>query len=515
MKYWLTLVTCLSLIIVGAHVVPLLSFTIDDAFITFSHARNFTRGHGLVFTLGERVEATSSLLWAVLLVPFEALLPDGSILGSKILGVGAIIGTMWCGSKMMSGLVPCSDWRRGLQAVFFLLLSASTSFIAWSVLGLEHGFMAFLLILSVLLFERERANNKGIVSALPTACLEMCRPEGFMFVGIFVLFRVIEAIRTTHRETRKRCMRWFALLTTLVVSYEMFGLLYFGHLMPNSAVVKFPSVSSDRIERGLNYFLQGPAAVYAVALAAVTCLLPLALWRRDGSVSAYRAVSLVLWCALLGQLAFTVVVGGDWMESSRFVSQTYPLLIVLVLLTVWRVLEGRRSLARSVALRRFLTVIGVALTATYLALSFTHASQANIWGAKLNSAEDRAVAGMAFKLNELDPQGLSVVACSDVGRMGYYYRGRTMDWYGLADEEIARKKISLTPEAVSVVLARRPEFIVLYSNQERLSDSTMEFGEALHSRVFFENPELHNNYEQVFALQFWENRYQVLFKRKP
>lgn len=59
--------------------------TIDDAFITFTYAKNISLGKGAVFVPHEYVEATSSILWALLLVPFE-FLHIGSLIGSKVLG---------------------------------------------------------------------------------------------------------------------------------------------------------------------------------------------------------------------------------------------------------------------------------------------------------------------------------------------------------------------------------------------------------------------------------------------
>src|SRR3989442_3898513 len=42
----------------------------DDAYISYRYAQNLARGHGLVFTPGERVEGYSNLLYVLLLTPF-------------------------------------------------------------------------------------------------------------------------------------------------------------------------------------------------------------------------------------------------------------------------------------------------------------------------------------------------------------------------------------------------------------------------------------------------------------
>src|SRR6185295_18291193 len=43
------------------------SFTVDDAYISFRYARNFSRGLGLVYNPGERIEGYTNFLWTVML----------------------------------------------------------------------------------------------------------------------------------------------------------------------------------------------------------------------------------------------------------------------------------------------------------------------------------------------------------------------------------------------------------------------------------------------------------------
>jgi hypothetical protein len=76
----------LAVILLIVHAAAFLKFTIDDAYITFTYTKNLALGNGPVFAVGNHVEATSSMLWAVLLVPFEWLLHNGAITGAKILG---------------------------------------------------------------------------------------------------------------------------------------------------------------------------------------------------------------------------------------------------------------------------------------------------------------------------------------------------------------------------------------------------------------------------------------------
>jgi arabinofuranosyltransferase len=62
----------------------------DDAFISYRYAQNLTKGLGLVFNAGERVEGYSNFLW-----------------------------TMWCALGLRCG-AGCEDWSVAWGAVFYL-----------------------------------------------------------------------------------------------------------------------------------------------------------------------------------------------------------------------------------------------------------------------------------------------------------------------------------------------------------------------------------------------------------
>lgn len=495
--------------------VVFLPFTIDDAYITFSHAKNFVNGHGLVFSREASVEATSSFLWAILLTPFEAFFPEGAKLGSKILGVLSICGTIWAGIRLIKEVIGTSAYTLPLSFIYAFAVITNSSFITWATYGMENGLMAFLLMVSTFLFVRETRLNRGILSSLPLILAEMCRAEGFMFVIIFATLRAFEFTTSRDRHTKTRCIRWFTLLACGIGAYETFGLLYYGYLLPNSATAKVTMPSWDTLVRGKEYLKDGPAALFVVVFAVVSLLLSGTIFRGRGGNSSFGWAALSLWPCLASQIAFSVIVGGDWMSNSRFFSHVFPLLLALTILTIWRLIGTSNLNAPSLTGKLSLRIAAICVALAYMATNVEYSKKSWAFQNKLQIAEEQGVRGMAEKLNELDPDGTEVVACSDIGRIGYYYRGRVMDWYGLADEEIAQQHLSLSEKAASIVLARAPTFLVLYSNKPVLDASTMEFGEALHSRVFFNNPELSKSYEQIHVLPFWPDRYQVLFRRKP
>jgi hypothetical protein len=479
-------------------------YTIDDAYITFTAAKNLALGYGPVFVPGERVEATSSLLWACLLAPFERA-GFTSIQPAKGLGLLFAAGTIVVAVRLLKRLIV--DASRTAVALTAVVIASCSPFVLWSMYGMEHGLVAFLLMLSIDLFHGETRRGSGWTSAIPIALLEAARPEGMMFVLFFIGARVLRGavgIPSPARYLRP----WFGWLLLPIAAYELWGLWFYGHLLPNTVAAKVGGSLAVVLKRGVYYVLHdGSASMFWLFVATLAALLLLIL----RGVSAFRAGAIRDWfigqftpLLLLGvvsiQLLFTVLVGGDWMPHARFLSHVAPLAVVACATVVL-------SQARLLRLAAACAAIGFA---AYNA----QATRTVVRGAvgQLQSAEDRALGGALTFLNEA-ASATDAVACSDVGRVGYAFKGRVIDWWGLADEEIARSGQALGQIRAETVLRRKPRFIVLYSNAPELSDTSMQEGMAVYSRPFMRSEEFRRTYRPVFTVEFDPRRYHVIFER--
>lgn len=173
------------------HAATFLRFTIDDAFITFTYTKNLIEGKGLVFAAGQHVEATSSMLWAILLLPFEAIFKEGAVIGSKVLGMLCVLSTAIVGSLLVRELSGSNRNPSLACLLFSFLLAGASPFVVWAVYGMENGLVALILTASVLLFLRECRNGHGAASAFVIFLLETVRPEGFIYLPAFAGFRLL------------------------------------------------------------------------------------------------------------------------------------------------------------------------------------------------------------------------------------------------------------------------------------------------------------------------------------
>lgn len=507
------------LLVLLVHSLIFVPYTIDDAYITFTSAKNLALGYGPVFVPGEHVEATSSFLWACVLAPFE-LAGIGSVVGSKILGLLFAVLTAFTALRLLRSIRPSiSDLETTLAG---LLIAFCSPFIVWSMYGMEHGMVAFLLVLSIHLFQEESRRGNGWTSAIPIVLLQMARPEGFIFVAMFIVARLLWAM--ADRTGRDRYLvPWLAGVIAPLVIYEAWGYYFYGYLMPNTVAAKVDGTILSKLKQGLLYILRGrSAAITYLFLLSLLAAVPV-LFARSRRIDAQVLRELFLahfgyllvFAAVALQIVFTILVGGDWMPNGRFMSHVAPLIIVVFICGISGIAaEMRRVRELLPGLEPIVKGTAIVAAAGFM-LYNAHTSERSINGpvGDLQTSEDNGLGGTVQYLNSVAMPD-DAVACSDIGRVGYYFKGSVIDWWGLADEEIARTGQATGRIKPETVLQHNPRFIVLYSTQPVLNDSTLDYGMAVFSRPFLESDEFRRNYRQVYSTEFARRRYHVVFEQQ-
>jgi len=462
------------------------------------------------------------MLWALLLTPFEVFLHRGAVTGSKILGVISVLATLVSGSLLVRHLLRFSRSGQPAYVLFSFLVAGASPFVVWATYGMENGLVALLMVLCVLLFLIDMQQG-SVGSALLVFLLETVRPEGFLYVGVFIVMWVLLGILPDHRMNRKTWFKWLIVLTICMALYEIAGFAYYGHLLPNTVYAKVDGLSAARLWRGIQYLKEGPCRFYSILLLVALQLVAFRIWlllschgkslvtilREEVGVLLISALLVVHW-------VFVIFVGGDWMTNARFLSHTIPLLLVLFVVVACQVADLLLPTARPRKLTAVICLSILNLLAAYWVMNFRFGRSSYAWQENLQTAEERALTGMVQLVNERCENDDAVLACSDIGRAGYMFRGRVLDWWGLADEEIARLGQAYgRPLDPAVVLRRRPDFIVLYSNEPVLTQDSMRSGMARYSEAFYQSPGFLSDYDQVGSLLFWHDRWHVLFQRKP
>lgn len=211
----------------------------DDAYIFYTYAQNLAEGHGYVFNEGERINATTSFLYTVLLAGSHITIPGISlpkiahVIGVICLGVIALLGTDILYRNKLYG-----------AALFFAPLFLLHPFLIHGV-GMETFLGMALSVGTLYEYVRGRYSRMAVFAALAVCA----RPDAILFPIIIFIDYVI-------RYRRFPSYRPIILFFSIVGAVYLFFYQYFGALLPSTLAAKVAQTESGRWGDGL-LFLQG------------------------------------------------------------------------------------------------------------------------------------------------------------------------------------------------------------------------------------------------------------------
>jgi len=283
----------------------------DDAYVTLRTIDHFVGGDGLVYNIGERAQAYTHPLWMLLLLPFYAVFGN-PWWTAVVVGVATTLAATLVVSRR---LVPAA------AAPLLLALPLSRAFVDYGTSGLENPLSHLLIagLAAAWLGVRDTSRRLSYV-ALFTALLGLTRPDLLALAAPCLLAAAWSARR--DMPLREMARRLAVGLSPLVV-WHAFALIYYGSLLPTSALAKLDSgvPGAALAKQGMIYLLfqaEWDPLTLVVLVAGIAA--PFVVRDAPGRVLAIGAALYV---------AYVVRVGGDFM-AGRFL--TAPMLVGLVLL---------------------------------------------------------------------------------------------------------------------------------------------------------------------------------------
>jgi len=455
---WLILVITFSSMFV--------SFTVDDAFISFRYAYNLV--HYGIWNFNpdhEYVEAYTSSLYT-----FLAILPHwvgiSPVVFFKILGFFLLLRLIWRLHSL------CADrWTR-FVFTFFILGNVYTYIHIYSCLETPL-FMALCVELFAWLVENKPDPRKFYCLLL---LLPLTRPDG----GLLSAFALgYYGWRTKAHITHPK---FLASVITLGVTYFMWRYWYFGYLLPNTFYAK-------RLEAFTMDSVIIKLAGIVFYLMAVSTLI---LWikERDFRFCAFSVLAIY---------AVAYLPCASWMNyADRFAFQLFIPAIVISAHYVQH-FSGKRRLGVCMVLLPLLLVIDCDREAMSFSHNYSHTN--NYTNVILGEA-----------LAEFRPKGYTLMT-SDVGALPYYSGWKTYDALGLADVTIARQGNSIT-----YMQKIQPDLVLINVNTKDVA-SLEEHPERSMLKDFNQAEIYHyvqssGLYQRVSLLTYSESYHYIVFIKK-
>lgn len=302
----------------------------DDAMISMRYAWNFAHGQGLVWNPGEPVEGYTNLLMVLVMAIPNALVEQRlAVLSVQVFGVATLLGIAALTGQIAVLLVPDASPRARAAARLagFAVPLLYYPLAYWSLLGMETGLLALLLLAAVaalLIYRRSGDLRWARGMAVLLGLCYLTRPESLLLAGL-ALLAFLAMARTAPAPVTWRQMAAVGLLfAALPLAQHLFRWWYYdGALFANTYTLKAEGLPLDeRIGYGWDYtapFLREHALLLALAAAGI-------LLRRRIETALFGAMIATL-------IAYQISVGGDvpaW-TYWRMTASAMPLVFALAI----------------------------------------------------------------------------------------------------------------------------------------------------------------------------------------
>lgn len=275
----------------------------DDAYLTFRTARNLVTGRGLTWNPGDRVQVFTHPLWMALSAIAFAITREHFVSMNVI-----AIATSLAAAAMLAWLARERFW---IATACIAALVASRAFVDFAVSGLENPLLALIIAFAAHASARGANPRRDLLVTLASSAAFLTRPDAVLLL----LPAWIACIARPHRSWRA-----IAFGAAPALAWECFSLVYYGALVPNTALAKLNLAvpRSLLLSHGFAY-LRDSLRRDPLTLTATAGAVLFATFRGNRTTRAL-ALGVPLY------LAFVVWVGGDFM-SGRFLGA--PLFLAL------------------------------------------------------------------------------------------------------------------------------------------------------------------------------------------
>jgi hypothetical protein len=426
--------------------------TYDDAFITFRYAANLAAGHGLVFNPGaawEPVLGTTTVLYSLVMAAFARA---GFDLVAASLGFNLL-----CDLVTALLLVRILGGRPFVTSVAILGFAALPQIARISVGGMESPLFAACALGACAAVQAQRPVAAGLLAA--ATCL--VRPEGVLLAAVLAVVQV---------RSPRALVRF--VVPVLVVGAVAIGLLVttYGSAIPQSVLAKSAMQGKDPAAEKVVRFWIAARQSFLPTLAYAP-LLPFVAWGLVRVLKGGGPARNLSLFSLSITASYLVARPHTWGWYYYVPHVAWVLWLALGLESAWSWAVQRFAPALERAFRRFGPQAASVACAAAAAFAASRA---------VTPIPERVYAPLwewARRTSAAEPDAR--ILASDIGAIGYAWRGTVLDSEGLTWPEALTLRFPL-----AMIEALRPEYLMVVAERPRL-------------RHLSERPEVMKLYEPV------------------
>jgi arabinofuranosyltransferase len=382
------------------------NFRLDDSFIFYQYAKNIATGNGYVFNLGEKVNATTSPLYTLILAFLYFIVKpfynDSVVLLGNLISIISIVLILYYLKKII-GEDKKSQW--------FVMIFLAIPLLKFGF-GMETFLNLALIICSVYFF----TNQKYYLSAFYSALSILARMDSVLFAVILLLFYI-------YKKHEFPNLKVITVFFSTLAPWFVFSILYFNSLLPSTIGIKLSQKDLELFGAGY-VFLTNSVRVIPGTYLSVTSILASTtisiffLWKKRINIFQNSGIAIIiLWSTTL------FIIYAFIINAMPYQWYYTPFALPLSIVFAWVItyIQINNSLKKIIIILFF--VIALILPIKNLIegynpkyINFTKAAN---W------------------LNENASYG-SLLGTDDIGILGFYYsKGKIVDGLGLVTPEVS------------------------------------------------------------------------------
>ena len=480
------------LIFVGILVIALsfaayTNHTWEDYYITYRVSKNLATGHGLVYTIGEKVHAFTSPL--NVLLPAALIIITGNISDELVLWLFRIFSCLLLGAaavllfdtarKNFLTLIPA--------AVLIGMFGMDAKIIGFSINGQEIAFMMLFLALALNALT-VRSRWMVLKLGLAWAGLMWTRPDGFIYIAVialgFLLFNAGQPIAKSRLDLLKTFFYAGVITTVLYLPWFLWAWHYYGSPIPHTVIAKACArdVLSRHLGTLLSNFLTFPLRILLGDTSTDLTFLPTYAYPFGGwhyTVYIYSKylpyICALYWCLPFGNsqaraVSFAFMISHFYLSYiAAYVATWYiPSCAILAIFVLARIFQQGLNLASllkdknnkiSRRLMRFVHVSAVSVLAVTLLLTLCSAYQLRIQQRQIEDGNRKKI-GLWLRQNETSKT--DTVFLEPLGYIGFFSQLKMLDFPGLsAPQVVAAQKKLHSNDWAKIIQELYPDWLVL------------------------------------------------------
>jgi hypothetical protein len=463
----------------------------EDYFITYRVSKNLATGHGLVYTIGERVQAFTS--------PLNVLLPAvlNIITGNKsdeiVIWLFRILSSSFLGAAAVLLFKIARENSFALISIVVLIgmFGMDAKILDFSINGQEIAFMMFFIALTLNAF-MVRSRWTVLKLGLAWAGLMWTRPDGIIYITAiavgFFIFSSGQSIADSRLGLLKVFFKAGAIAGILYLPWFLWAWHYYGSPIPHTAIAKGVILGEWRMSTLFLSFLTFPLHILLGDTTANGTFMPsyylLGGWHYTFLIySKYLSyICALYWCFPFGRsqaraVSFAFMIGHFYL--SCIVPNAAPWYIpsctILAIFVFAYIVQQGLNLAfllkdkgneRFLCLIRFVRILAVSVLIITLLLTLGSAYQLRIQQREIENGNRKEI-GLWLRQNATSSG--DTVFLEPLGYIGFYSQLKMLDYPGLcAPGVIAAQEELKTDSWAKLIPELHPDWLVLRPREAKV-----------------------------------------------